>query len=621
MSAADQDIRLEDLERAVFARDHEAACRLLIPLLRAMTSRRPGHFVRNDGQTTLTLDEESQVLTRLAGAMVALMADPRMQLSQPGYEAILTTSAQAGAIFELSGYGSSEHLWRLLFTRDASGAEVFTEEALRKGFALATLSSTPPEVVRSLERLPRNIAIPALLGLLANPIILHERANTARNEALRLGHLLADVTFSDVLAELAMLPWMLCSYADIPDKHTIKAEINRALRRWMGRRGIPLDRTPTPPARERPVVAVMLEWAHAEHAMMRCYGSWLASLRRDFHTIGFAAKGAMDAATRALFDEVREIEPGLSALGQTIATVEACQPDIVYYPSVGMAGWAICLANLRLAPLQCMSLGHPATSRSDEMDVAITVEGVNFDPDRFSEKMVVLQGAGAAFELRPDMPAAPPVIREHPDVVRIAVPAKLFKLSPAFLGACREIADRASRKVEFYFFPNEIGTSYALARQRIEALIPEARVFPTMRYVAYLEHLDACDIALGAFTFGNTNSAVDALLRALPVVALDGPEVHEGSEQQVMRPVGLPEWLIARNIPEYIGAVLRLVDNDEERVALSRSLVGRMEAVLRAESERRQDFADAMLWMHRHRAELRTSTRKLWPMRELLPSA
>jgi len=613
---ANSDVPIDALERAVYGRRHDEAGQLLVRLLDGLTGHRRGRFVKDASPTGLSADEESRVLTRVAAAIVCLLADPNMRLSQHGYELLAMYAAQAGSIFELSGFRSSAHIWNLVASVDPNGEYSFTEEALRKAYATASFSSTPLELVKELERLPQGISVPALLGLLANPLVLTDEAEEARRVAVSLGKVFDGYRLSDLLALQLVHAYMLCSYADTEHKHDIKRHMNRALKSWMASKGITSSRgSAERPRREKPVIAVMLEWATASHAMMRCYRGAITSLKERFQIVGVSTEGQIDSATKAIFHDVLVIEPTRSGdVTHIHSAIMKLAPDVVYYPSIGMAHWAVWMSNLRLAPLQLMSLGHPATTHSEEVDFVLLSEGINFDHSRFSERVVVVSGAGVGFELHESHAAQEPTVRENPEALRIAVPAKLFKLSSSFLGACRTIATRSNRPIEFHFFPNEAGATYALSRSYVENALTgiKVSVYPTTDYPTYMRNLAQCDIALGAFAFGNTNGAVDALLRALPIVALDGPEVHHGSEQQVMRPAGLPEWLIAKDIPSYIEAAVRLVNDDGERVRIARSLIGRVEKVLRAELARKSDFADTVWWLFENHEAMKASGQRIW---------
>lgn len=597
-------VSIDELERAVYARQFERAGLLLVQLLENMAHNRGG-FVKGGASQPVSYDDELRVLTRVAGAMLALMADPNMRLSQGGFEKLTTLNTQISNIFQLSGYRGAEHLWRLVAQADAGGQVQFTEDALRRALSMSSLASLPVELTDELARLPRAVAVPALLGLLADTLVLSPQAEAVRHRLLGLGHLLDGQLLTDLWAGSIAAPWMHCSYAERPDKHDVKRHINRAVREWLAFKGVAVP-PPRPSGAAKPRMLVMMEYAIAGHAMWRCYGAIIGELRRDFTLVSVSDPRHSEPAVLSAFDENlfaphERVDPK-----GFVASLVAARPDVVYYPSVGMSAWAIWTANLRLAPLQFMTLGHPATSHSPEMDFVLASDGIDFDPACFSEKLVLVAGAGTPFALHAQSLTTPPEIRENPEPLRIAVPAKLFKLSPAFLGACREIARRATRAVEFHFFPNESGVLYQAARQRVEEALPEisTRTYPATDYATYIRFLDRCDIALGGFTFGNTNGAVDCLVRALPILALDGPELHHGSEQVLMRAVGLPEWLVATSVPEYIDAAVRLANEDAERVALSRALVGKAEAFLEAEMQRKGGFADAVRWMYENREAL-----------------
>lgn len=598
-------VSVDEFERAVYHRDLEKAGQHLLMLLRSMSLTGQGAFVRGSENARIGFDEELRVMTRITGATIAFLADPKTVLNQGAYEVIATLGSMSGSLIELSGYRNTEHLWRLVADVDKDGQFQFSENALRKAFAFATPSMLPLELVHGLERVTKGVAVPALMALLSHHLVLSEAANRNRNALLRLGHLFDDYMISDHLAMMVGLPWMLCSYADVREKHDIKKHMNAALRRWMDFKGVALP-SPVSSGAVKPRLGVVMEYAVAGHAMLRCYSGIISSLRERFHLVGFSDPSRTDDYTRSLFDEMVGIEFASSDPKRTLKPFIDARLDALYYPSVGMTHWAIWAANQRLAPLQFMTLGHPATSHSPEMDFVLASTGIDFDPTCFSEKLVLVEGAGTPFELRDDSLSTPPVVRRNPDVLRIAVPAKLFKLSAEFLQACAEIAARATRPIEFHFFPNEPGGSYHLARQRVEEALPNVRTFtyPTASYPVYLKNLDACDIALGGFVFGNTNGAVDCLVRALPIVALDGPEIHQGSEQILMRPVGLPEWLVATSVSQYVEAALRLIDNDDERVLLSEGLIGKTEAFLKTEAERKDHFADAVWWMYQNRDAL-----------------
>lgn len=74
--------------------------------------------------------------------------------------------------------------------------------------------------------------------------------------------------------------------------------------------------------------------------------------------------------------------------------------------------------------------------------------------------------------------------------------------------------------------------------------------------------------------FGNTNGIVDTVWTGIIGVCKTGREVHEHIDEGMFRRLGFPEWTIAKTKEAYIEAALRLIENHDERNALSDSLAG-----------------------------------------------
>ena len=86
--------------------------------------------------------------------------------------------------------------------------------------------------------------------------------------------------------------------------------------------------------------------------------------------------------------------------------------------------------------------------------------------------------------------------------------------------------------------------------------------------------INRCDLFINPFPFGNTNGVIDTISAGLVGVCKTGPEVHEHIDQGLFERLGLPEWLIAKNIDQYINAVVRLSENHEERTILRKKFSG-----------------------------------------------
>jgi predicted O-linked N-acetylglucosamine transferase (SPINDLY family) len=78
------------------------------------------------------------------------------------------------------------------------------------------------------------------------------------------------------------------------------------------------------------------------------------------------------------------------------AEISARKPALILYLSVGMASTIIALASLRLAPIQCASYGHMATTMSPTIDYYILPKDFVGSPRAlFGESRRVAQGGYA----------------------------------------------------------------------------------------------------------------------------------------------------------------------------------------------------------------------------------
>src|SRR5690606_19642289 len=115
-------------------------------------------------------------------------------------------------------------------------------------------------------------------------------------------------------------------------------------------------------------VVVASEKYKSNHAVYRCYHSRIQSLRDHYELILVTAPGDYDETSAKDFDQVVEIVDGVPNIADTAKEVARLEPDMIFFPSLGMAKWTILLANLRIARYQVMAYGHPASAFSQHID-------------------------------------------------------------------------------------------------------------------------------------------------------------------------------------------------------------------------------------------------------------
>ena len=610
-----ENVPLEAFEALVYSRKYEEAGRELLRNLKRLKvgGEFAGHPVSDESRQRL--------YTRMAAAVTALLADPSFQLSQEGFDLLAVEHATFQAIFQASAFGNADHLLRQFGTPDASDPAKlhFTSpQTIVKLLLSYSLDSDLDLDFEEIFRAAPRLALPAFLGMLAHIVVLSPRAHARREKLLTLGPLFEQVEMREHMLPAMSDAYMYCSYAAAEAKHEIKRSFNRMMRRLVESQ-MP---APQPAARdrpkERPTLLVPIEWFTSLHAMYRCFGPSIARLRERFRLVMIGRGSEMDEASKQLFDETLAIEGANVSLADVIERVKGVAPDMIFYPSVGMATWWVVLSTLRLAPIQVAGMGHPATTMSEAIDYMVVEDRYPGDPSAYSEIVVQRRGE-LPMVLRADAEPPHPEIREHPDVIRIAVPAMACKLSAPLLAMLRSIAGKCERPVEFHFFPNMVGLTWTQITKEIRKWLPGAVVYPRSDYNTYLANLRRCDLHFSPFPFGGCNSNLDSFLLAIPIVAMEGVEYHSQQDPGMMRAAGLPDWLVTYHPAEYERMALRLIHSDAERVAIARALEARDITKVffaRENDERVEDYLHLFDWIYRQHERIVASGKRYWTVEE-----
>ncbi|WP_324146843.1 hypothetical protein [Dyella sp.] len=579
-SPAEPVFSLGRFESICYARKHEAAAREFLALLAMLDRNYGGLDVGFHAQPTASMmgtDQDPHIINRICSALSALFSDPAFSLSFDGYRQLLYFHRWIATLFAASSFRNADHILRALNIKgaDARAVEVNNRD-LAKFCLLYTPNSEIPMNMEALWRSDRHLAA-ALACALLSPRFLGTAAAHDKREVL-LQWLPSKL---DEIEDLNVLPigvlhdvYMHCSYADTPKRHAIKAPINRLVRKKLVEQGF---KDVEGPARvrapgEKPLMLVILEWFSGAHSIYRTHSASIKAARARFRVVGIGHAGQVDELGKAVFDEYIEVK------GETVSFVRAkaqeLRPDIVYYPAFGMFPHSIYLTNLRLAPVQVVSYGHPATSMSPVIDYFVLPEDWVGDPACFSEKLLALPKAAMPFVPSAQTGTYQPKLREHPEAIRIAIAATTMKLNPGFVEALARIRREAGRPVEFHFFMGATrGLVYLEARDFIQRYLADAFVHPIMPYPAYMELLNSCDLYLNPFPFGNTNGIVDVTALGMVGVCKTGPEVLEHIDEALFARVGLPDWLVAKSVDDYVKAAVRLVKDDALRLSLRRGLM------------------------------------------------
>ena len=587
---------LEKFESLAYRRDREMGMRELLALLRDLDEHYGnvgGQFQAQPLQSISEHERNQHIWTRAAAAASCLLADGALFFAPEWRQNVLSHHRWLSTLFAATPFRNADHVMRALNMSEGEDKsnlhhlEIGQADLLKFCLLYSPESEVPLDLDALWEADPV-LAAGLCLALLSPRFLGSPVAHNKREKILPwLSQRL------DQIADIELLPlgvlhdlYMHCSYADRADKHDIKKSINQLIRRKLRLNGFQdLSRDEIKSTqkigRKKPVMLVVLEWFTSSHSIYRTHSLTLEAARKQFQVVGLAFENCTDDITRSVFDEVVTLPRQCSLLEQLrFIQLEARkrQAQVCYMPSVGMFPLTMWLTNLRVAPLQMIALGHPATTHSEAIDYVVVEEDYVGSDSCFSEKLLKLPKDGMPY--RPSAAAAGLQVivkpRLKPDIVLIAMCATTMKLNPTFLHTCARIVRESAVPVHFQFL---IGHAQGLTFPNIQRVVhqflgPHVTVFPHQHYTAYMDVIAGCDMFINPFPFGNTNGIIDTISAGLVGVCKSGPEVHEHIDEGLFRRLGLPDWLITRSIDEYVRATVRLANNHEERFALRQRYAG-----------------------------------------------
>ena len=580
---------LEKFELLTYTRQNELAARELINLL-AQLDGNYGALDQNFLAKPLSYLEANQigdhVITRITSAITCLFSDKNFQLSIEGYGKLLSFHRWFSTLFGASPFRNADHII-LSMNQDSSGdiKNLRINETEIMKFCLLYTPESEIELDLDLIWNYNKVLAAGLCLVLMSPRFLGSSAAHAKREIILpwLTTKLVEIqNINDLSLGILHDVYMGCSYADLPEKHDIKKSINVLIERWLDEVNLkPITTAPKVQKGSKPVMFVLMEWFSASHSIYRTHSRTLEAAKDKFHLIGMGYSTAVDEIGKQVFHEFIEIKPDVmeNQLKQIHTLALEKNPSILYMPSVGMFPITMFLANLRIAPIQIMALGHPATSNSKSMDYVLVEEDYVGDSACFSEELILLPSDGMPY--RPSKSAENLVFQKPTrdplvDPVKIAIAATTMKINPIFLDTLAKIVRQSKRKIEFHFL---VGFAQGLVHPQVVRVIQSALgnhavVHAHQPYNSYINVILNCDLFLNPFPFGNTNGIIDTVSAGLMGVCKTGPEVNEHIDQGLFERLNFPSWLVTKTPEEYIKSAIRLIENVEERLALEKEFTG-----------------------------------------------
>jgi protein O-GlcNAc transferase len=317
----------------------------------------------------------------------------------------------------------------------------------------------------------------------------------------------------------------------------------------------------------------------ASHTIGRLMQGFISHLdRARFELTVFVWTEARDAVAATIRASAEHIVVLGESLQQNRQRIEAGQLDLLFYCDIGMEPMTYFLAFSRLAPVQCVTWGHPVSTALPYMDYFVSsalIEAEGAAP-HYSEELVLLpESCAYVCYPRPAQPRA--VERSRYGVAAdehiYACPQTLFKLHPDFDGMLGGIL-RADPKGVALFIDNPPELRPLLMerwRGKLADVLDRIRFVPRCSYEGFLELLAAADVLLDPPHFSGGNSSLEALAVGTPIVTLPGPYAKSRLTLASYKRMGVMDC-VAADAPQYVDIAVRLGTDQGYRSDIKRRI-------------------------------------------------
>ncbi len=267
-----------------------------------------------------------------------------------------------------------------------------------------------------------------------------------------------------------------------------------------------------------------------------------------------------------------------SSVADMADTISRHKPHLLIYPGLSMDPQTIRLAALRLAPVQCVSWGHPETTGLPTIDYFLSSDLME-PPDgdaHYTEALVRLPNLSVCYEPLPLPAELPPTQLPgiDPGDISYLCCQNLMKYLPQYDHVFAAIAAQVPRAkfVFLKFSPIQLRCfkermQVAFARYGLAA-DTHLVFFPLLNPITYAVLNAEIDIYLDSIGWSGGNTTFESLPFNKPIVTLPGEYMRGRHTAAILRMMGVEET-IAANAEEYVRIAVRLAHDTAWRAAVS----------------------------------------------------
>ncbi|MFP6710510.1 MAG: tetratricopeptide repeat protein [Rhodospirillales bacterium] len=234
--------------------------------------------------------------------------------------------------------------------------------------------------------------------------------------------------------------------------------------------------------------------------------------------------------------------------------------DILYYTDIGMEPMTYFLSFARLAPVQCVSVGHPVTTGIPNIDYFISADLIETSnsAEAYSEKLVRLDGFPTCVARPEEFKDLAP--RKKSSGQRIVCPQSLFKFHPDFddmLGDILRVLPDATIQLIDGSHPAWTELLQKRLLKSLSDVSDRIEILPRLNSEAFAALLNVADVILDTPHFSGGMTTYQALAAVTPVVTLPGDFMRGRYSLGLYRQMQMTDC-VADSAEEYVEITKRL---------------------------------------------------------------
>ena len=293
--------------------------------------------------------------------------------------------------------------------------------------------------------------------------------------------------------------------------------------------------------------------------------------REQFEVIVFRLPGHEDGMARFIAESADACLMLTPALAAARTQISEQALDVLIYPDIGMEPFTYYLAHARLAPLQCVTWGHPLTTGIPTIDYFLSSRELEPEgsEEHYTERLARLPSL-MNYYYRPE-PARGDKSRADfgidPRTHVYLCPQSLFKLHPDNDVVFERILERDPLgRIVLIEGKNSRWTE--LLRQRYHERM--GAIAQRIQFVAFQPLPDFCrllsvaDVNLDPLHFGGGDTSYEAFAVGSPIVTMAGAFLRSRLTYAMYRAMGVMDC-VAHDVEDYVAIAVRLGTDAEWR--------------------------------------------------------